>query len=218
MAVFIDSPRFPDDVSYGSSGGPTYRTTTIELLSGHEQRNKEWAYPRHIYNVGWGARRNSQFGELIQWYHAVSGRLKGFRYKDWLDYNSKDFPAADGSDVIDDEDQLVKTADGVQTVFQLIKTYTVGTETQIRLITRPVSGTVVVAVDGTPASPTIDHSLGTLTFGVAPTNGQVITAGYEFDVPVRFENDVLDSAVESYDNIDTNIKVLEIREGPNAVL
>lgn len=218
MAAFIDTPRFPDDVSYGSSGGPTYRTTAIELLSGHEQRQKEWAYPRHIYNVGWGARRNNQYGDLIQWYHAVSGRLKGFRYKDWLDYNSKDYPAADGSDVIDDEDQIIKTADGVQTVFQLIKTYAAGSETQVRLITRPVSGTVVVAVDGVSAAPTVDYTLGTITFGVAPLVSEVITAGYEFDVPVRFENDTLDSAVESFDNIDTNIKVLEIREGPNATL
>lgn len=218
MAAFIDTPRFSDKVSYGSSGGPSYRTTVIELLSGHEQRQKEWAYPRHIYNVGWGARRNNQYGDLIQWYQAVGGRLKGFRYKDWLDYNSKDYPAADGSDVIDDEDQFVKNGDGAQTVFQLIKTYTAGSETQVRLITRPVVGTVVVAVDGVGAAPTVNYQTGTITFGVAPTGGQVITAGYEFDVPVRFENDLLDSAVESYDNIDTNIKVLEIREGPNAVL
>lgn len=218
MAAFIDTPRFPDKVSYGSSGGPTYRTTVVELLSGHEQRNKEWSYPRHAYNVGWGARRNSQWGDLIQWYQAVSGRLKGFRYKDWLDSNSKDFTAADDSDVIADTDQAVKLGDGVQTVFQLIKTYTAGTETQIRLITRPVVGTVVVAVDGVPTAVTVDAALGTITFAVAPLNNAVITAGYEFDVPVRFENDNLDSAIESFDNIDTNVTVLEIREGPNAVL
>lgn len=210
MGVLM-SERFPDCVSFGSSGGPAYRTTAIELYSGHEQRNRDWAYPRHIYNVGYGAKTVEDMQELTEFFNAASGRFRGFRYKDWLDYSSAGFPG----DAITPLDQLVAVSDG-SGVFQLLKNYTIGTDTQIRMITRPVTGTVVVAVDGTPTGASVDYDTGVIT--VTAGAGQVVTAGYEFDVPCRFESDMLDAAFDSYNNVSANIKVVELREGPNAPL
>lgn len=209
MAAFL-TERFPDWISFGSSGGPSYRTTVIELLSGHEQRQKEWAYARHVYNVSFGARRVEGMSELLRFYQATSGRLKGFRYKDWLDYSSQSFP---------DPDTPITGAEQAQTLkdgndYQLIKNYTAGGETQTRLITRIVPGTLLVEVGGVPTVPSaINNNQGTFTVAGTP-----VTAGYEFDVPVRFETDFLDATFESHDNLDSNIKVVEIREGPYITL
>lgn len=205
------SERFPDCISFGSSGGPSYRTTAIELLSGHEQRNRDWAYPRHIYNVGFGAKTVEDMQELTEFFNAASGRFRSFRYKDWLDFSSAAYPDY----TITPLDQLVAVSDG-SGVFQLLKNYTIGTDTQIRLITRPVQGTVVVAVNGTPTGASVNYDTGVIT--VAAGAGAVVTAGYEFDVPCRFESDALDSAFESHNNVSANLKVVEIREGPNAPL
>lgn len=216
-AGFLDT-RFPEWVSFGSSGGPSYRTTVIEVKSGHEQRNQEWQYPRHIFNVGYGARRLDAMGELIRFFNAARGRTFGFRYKDPVDYNSiNDVPVTGGT--ISDTDQYLKDGDGAQTEFQVVKNYTVGADTQVRIITRLVSGTLVVAVDGTPVVPSsIDLDQGTFVLAAAPGVGEAVTVGYEFDIPVRFETDVLDVAYESHDNLDSNIKVVELREGPYATL
>jgi uncharacterized protein (TIGR02217 family) len=54
---------------------------------------------------------------------------------------------------------------------------------------------VMVAVDGlekaSPGAFHVDHLTGTLVFqpGSVPGNGAAVTAGYEFDVPVRFDID-----------------------------
>ena len=222
MAAFL-TERFPDWVSFGSSGGPTYRTSVIELLSGHEQRQKEWAYPRHMYDVGYGARRQDAMNMLINFYNTAGGRLRAFRYKDWAEYTS----SSDPSVAITGTDQILYPAptDG-RTAYQLVKNYTIGAEAQIRLITRPVDdgtadGTVIVAVNGVNLGAggySVDFDTGVVTLAAAPAPGDVITAGFEFDVPVRFENDILSHAFESHDNLDAEVKVIEIREGPNVPL
>ena len=214
MADFL-TDRFPDWISFGSSGGPMFRTTVIEVMSGHEQRNKEWAYPRHMYDVGFGARRRSGMSELVNFYQAAMGRLNAFRYKDWVDFQSSSDPTV----AILPTDQILYPfpTDG-RVDYQLVKNYIIGTTTQIRLITRPVSGTVVAAVNGVPVGSSVDLDTGVLTLGAAPGGGDTVTAGFEFDVPVRFENDILSAAYESHDNLDSDVKVVEIREGPNVPL
>ena len=56
-----------------------------------------------------------------------------------------------------------------------------------------VEGTVTVAVDGVLRQDwTCDASTGLVTFATAPAANAVVTAGFEFDVPVRFDTDRLD--------------------------
>jgi uncharacterized protein (TIGR02217 family) len=126
---------------------------------------------------------------VIAFFEARSGRLRGFRWKDWADYKSclpSQMPAA--------TDQLIGQGDGVATAFQLTKTYTSGLQSYVRDITKPVTGTVLVAVGGVPQSTgwLVDTVSGIVTFTVAPANGASVTAGFEFDVPVRFDSDLMD--------------------------
>ena len=118
---FLESPRFPDNIGMNSSGGPQYNTEVVILRSGFEQRNARWTYPLHTYDVASGVKTDTDLGNVIQFFNSVRGRLIGFRYKDWTDYQS-----APIGDAVTPTDQTIGTGDGTITDFQLIKTYAAG--------------------------------------------------------------------------------------------
>jgi len=201
--------RFPDDVSRGARGGPERRTQIVELASGDEERNASWANSRRRYDAAYGIRRGDDLAAVVAFFEARNGRLYGFRWKDWADFKSclpSQIPAA--------TDQAIGTGDGTKTAFQLTKTYTSGSQSWIRTITKPVSGTVLVAIDGVEANTgwSVDTTTGLITFATAPATGAVITAGFEFDVPVRFDTDRLDVTldIERLGSI-TTIPLIEVR-------
>ena len=137
-------------------------------------------------------KRSSDFDTVLDFFHAMRGRLHGFRFKDWSDWKSN---GMDRGVNVTNTDQSIGTGDGATTDFQLSLTYTAGSQSYVRNITKPVAGSVVVAVDGVSQTYTtnwtIDTTTGIVTFtaGHIPTAGQAITAGFEFDVPVRFDTD-----------------------------
>jgi uncharacterized protein (TIGR02217 family) len=146
---------------------------------------------------------------VVAFFEARNGRLYGFRWKDWGDYKSC-LPSGTPAPT----DQGIGTGDGSTTAFQLLKAYASGAQAWIRSITKPVAGTVSVALDGvTQASGlSVDTTTGLVTFVIAPTNGVAITAGFEFDVPVRFDADQLDVThdIERLGTI-TSIPMIEVR-------
>lgn len=177
--------QFPADISYGSSGGPEYATDVVASASGYEQRNINWAEARARYNVAHGVKTNAQLDALIAFFRARKGRAHGFRFKDWTDYQAT---------------ETLGTGNGVQTQFQLIKTYVSGAVTETRTIKKPVSGTVQVYKNAVLQSSgvSVDTTTGVVTFTVAPAGGQVVTATFQFDVPVRFDTDKLSASLDAY--------------------
>ncbi|WP_099827986.1 DUF2460 domain-containing protein [Oceaniglobus indicus] len=201
--------RFPDNISRGARGGPERRTQIVELASGDEERNASWANSRRRYDVAYGIRRADDLAAVVAFFEARNGRLHGFRFKDWGDHKSC-LPSGTPSAT----DQVIGTGDGTMTAFQLVKHYASGTQTWTRTITKPVAGTVRIALDGNAQSSgwSVDTTTGVITFGTALGSGVVITAGFEFDVPVRFDSDALDVTLDlerlgSF----TSIPLLEIR-------
>jgi uncharacterized protein (TIGR02217 family) len=185
----FDEIRFPDNISRGARGGPERRTRIVELASGREERNSPWVGSRHRYDASYGIRRADDLASVIAFFEARSGRLRGFRWKDWADYKSclpSQTPSA--------SDQLVGQGNGTATTFQLTKTYSSGLQSYARTISKPVAGTVLIAVGGVAQSSgwSVDTTTGIVTFTVAPANGATVTAGFEFDVPVRFDSDLMD--------------------------
>lgn len=284
---FLESPRFPDDISYGSRGGPVFKTAIARMDSGHEQRNIQWAYPLHEYDVAYGVRTDAALYDLTHFFMVMHGAGHSFRYKDWADYKSCS-PVSTPSQT----DCSIGTGDFVTTVFQLQKTYTEGDLIMDRPIKKPVSATVSVAVGGTAmptANVSVSYASGTVTFAVAsanisnitqanpalvtasghsiqtgqiiyitevagmaeltdgwytpsvsnanqftlvgvdssgygayasggffttvPPSGAVITAGYEFDVPCRFESDVFERDFEAYNMNSASMRIVELRKG-----
>ena len=201
--------RFPDNISRGARGGPERRTQVIELASGDEERNASWANSRRRYDVAYGIRRADDLAAVVAFFEARNGRLHGFRYKDWADYKSS-MP----SQAITATDQQIGTGTGSQQIFQLAKRYTSGAQTWVRTIAKPMTGTVRVALGMVEqlSGWTLDATTGVITFTTAPASGVAIRAGFEFDVPVRFDSDTLDVTLD-FERLGSisSIPLLELR-------
>lgn len=192
--------QFPADISYGSSGGPTFSTDVIEAFSGFEQRNINWSAARARYNVAHGVKTQSQLDELIAFFRARQGKAIGFRFKDWTDYQAVA--------------QNIGTGNGSQTVFQLTKKYT-SSVTVTRIIRKPVNNSALkIYLNAVLQSSgyTVNYTTGAVTFTTAPGSGVAVTADFEFDVPVRFDTDQLDAAIDDFGTRSwSDIPLVEVR-------
>lgn len=203
--------RFPETLSFGAIGGPERRTDVVTLTNGFEERNTPWAHSRRRYDAGLGLRSLDDVAALVAFFEARQGQLYGFRWKDWGDYKSA-LPSTDPTPV----DQVLGLGDGTTARFQLAKTYRSGDHRYLRPITKPVAGTVVIAVDGVTmregAQFDLDVTTGTVTLYEAPNAGAEVTAGFEFDVPVRFDTDQIRASVASFQAGDVpDVPVVEVR-------
>jgi uncharacterized protein (TIGR02217 family) len=201
--------RFPTNLSFGSVGGPERRTEVVTLANGYEERNTPWSHSRRRYDAGAGMRSLDDIEELVAFFEARRGRMHGFRWKDWGDFKSC-LP----SRTVGFEDQLIGIGDGVRTTFQLTKTYRSGAE--VRPEKKPLTGTIRVGVQGDPQVETVhymvDPASGVVTFATAPDVGVSVTAGFEFDVPVRFDTDLIQVSVASVQAGDLpSVPVVEVR-------
>lgn len=179
----VDQVRLPTTVEEGAVGGPRFKTIIQQAISGHEYRIGEWDACRGEWDVGYGIRSRDDLLAVKTFYLARFGRLHSFRFRDWTDYMAT--LAAIG------------TGTGTEDEFQLKKTYTSGSRSYIRTITQPVSGALSVFVNAIQKTETTDYTVnyetGIITFGAGdiPANGEAVTATFEFDVPVRFDDDVM---------------------------
>ena len=202
--------RFPTDLSFGSAGGPERRTQIVSLTNGHEERSTPWAHSIRRYDAGAGLRSLDDVERLLAFFEARAGRLHGFRWKDWGDHRSA--PPSRG---IGPEDQLIGTGDGERTEFGLMKSYASGRWSYSRPISLPVAGTVVVAVGGDPVDSQafeVDASDGTVRFAAAPKTDAPVSAGFEFDVPVRFDTDAIQCSLAAFGAGEVpSVPVVELR-------
>jgi uncharacterized protein (TIGR02217 family) len=204
---------FPLAIGFGSTGGPERRTDVVLLASGHEERNTRWADSRRRYNAGTGLRSLADLHTLIGFFEERRGRLYGFRWRDRGDWKScaPDATPAAG-------DQAIGTGDGETATFQLVKRYGGDIAPYLRTIAKPVGGSVLVAVDDVEQTAgtafAVDTATGVVTFpeGHVPAEGAAVTAGFAFDVPVRFDTDRLDINLATFEAGDVPaIPVVEIR-------
>ncbi|HHI89232.1 MAG TPA: TIGR02217 family protein [Hellea balneolensis] len=176
---------FPLSLAKGASGGPMRRTEIVTLASGAEQRNAPQADSRRRYDVGVGVRSLADLQTLLAFFEARRGQLHGFRFRDPFDHSAKA--------------EQIGIGDGIQTDFQLVKTYQDAAGAWVRTITRPVAGTVAIYEDGTPAQGvSVDTNTGLVSFNTPPASGKVLTADFEFDVPVRFDTDHIAATLEGF--------------------
>ena len=178
--------RFPLDVSFGATGGPERRNEIVSLTSGKERRNQRFAQSRRHYDAGTGVRSLADLYEIVAFFEARRGSFHGFRFRDPFDMKS-----CRPDEVPSNADQQLGVGDGVTASFQLVKRYGEGADAYVRTVAKPVAGTVRVSVGGVARSDVaIDATRGVVTFsGAIPGAGQVVRAGFEFDVPARFDTD-----------------------------
>lgn len=170
--------RFPEDISYGSSGGPGFNTTVIELASGAEQRNINWKEARATYDVSYGVKVREQMEDLLEFFYARRGKAYGFRFKDWMDY------------VLDRQPIGYTDDDGNISDLQVFKRYEPLSGFQFdRPLRKIVADTANIYVDGIPYGAIgLDFNTGLINHGGFQPN-KLIEIECEFDVPVRFDVD-----------------------------
>ena len=189
--------RLPARLAFGSTGGVERRTEIVTLGSGFERRSTPWANGRRRYLIGANLRSLDDMAALTGFFEARRGRLYGFRFRDFADCKSCTPGAAVGP-----LDQVLGEGDGVRTAFQLVKRDGESGAGLERRIAKPVEGTVRVAVAGVelPESGfSVDAATGVATLDAAPATGAVVTAGFAFDTPVRFDADRIEVTLESFD-------------------
>ena len=202
--VFVET-RFPEYISYNSSGGPGFSTTIFTSASGREQRNINWSQARAQYDVSHAIKSKGDMDEVLAFFYAMMGKAYGFRYKDWADFQIVN--------------QQIGVGNGTKTQFQLIKTYSDPSNVQTfsRKIKKPVAGSISqILVGGSPVSGStwsVDSTTGIITFTTAPPNTQPVMVVYaEFDVPVRFDTDIANIRFD-FHNVESweGIKLVEVR-------
>ncbi|QLK50598.1 TIGR02217 family protein [Ehrlichia ruminantium] len=192
--------RFPEDISYGSTGGPEFTTSIIETNNGYEYRKINISYPRNKYNIMYSVKSEEELLKLINFFYIHKGKAIGFRFKDWADYKTIQ--------------QKIGIGDNHQTTFQLIKTYKVDQFSYIRTIAKPVINTVKIYYNDSIKNNgfSVNLSNGQIKFDIAPKDGIEIFADYEFDVPVRFDSDYLPYSIDNYKQYNcNNITLIEVK-------
>ena len=204
--MLFSEQQFPTDISFSSSGGPSYYTDIISTQNGFEQRNINWHTSRAEYNISHSIKTQEQLDNLIIFFREHRGRAIGFRFKDWIDYKMISHKFA--------------ITDGITKQFQIIKQYGSSNNPYKRIIHKPVQNSVTIYINTTKtqdirstfAQNAIDYTTGIITFAAPPPLGAQLTIDCEFDVPVRFNTDHLSASLESYGIFSWNdIKLVEIR-------
>ncbi len=212
MAAGFIEERFPLGVAFGATGGPERRTSVVTLGSGAEARNSRWAHARRRFDAGTGVRSVADLRAVIAFFEMARGQLYGFRFQDPFDSSSAPSGAAPGP-----FDTGIGIGDGTTATFQLSKTYGIGAHAYRRTIVKPVLGTVRVAVAGVETAASdfwVDVTTGRVTFSAmaVPTPGAGVTAGFLFDVPVRFDTDRLEANLTHFEaGRVPSIPLIEIR-------
>lgn len=210
MISLLDE-AFPLAIAFGATGGPERRTDVVPLATGFEARNARWADSRRRYDAGTGIRSIEDLKAVLALFEAARGRLVGFRFRDPFDHSS-----AGTGKVVTSGDQMIGTGDGVTSRFRLSKTYGQGSAAYKREIRVPLPGSVLLALDGSERQAardfTLDPNTGEIVFDVPPPTGAILTAGFEFDVPVRFDTDHLEISLTHFEAGDIpTIPLVEIR-------
>jgi uncharacterized protein (TIGR02217 family) len=204
MTTGFHDVRFPLRLSLGTSGGPVRRTDVVNLSNGRESRNSRnsrnsrWKDARRSYDASSGIRSVSDLYEVMEFFEARSGELYGFRFRDPVDWTSGR-PGA----VVTALDQVIGIGDGSARNFQLTTIYGDAGGRSIRAIAKPAANTVKVAINGALLAQqdfSCNPGTGMVTFSASavPRPGITISAGFEFDVPVRFATDRIDINLSAF--------------------
>ena len=232
IAGFDEVPYPRKGLEFGVRGGPGWNTTVVVTSSGYEQRNQNWQHARRKYQLLFRQLPDdpfTDFEELLAFFNARRGRLRGFRFRDWTDYQ------AEAEVCLQYNDLSTAQGDGIEVEFQLAKLYDDANQAfnpYRRVVKKPVlespdpdadpddsaalvyldTGSGPVLQDRNPVGDySLDTSSGKVTFNAPPPLGAVVTWSGRFDVPVRFDADELESVLESFDNYEVRLDMVELR-------
>jgi uncharacterized protein (TIGR02217 family) len=187
----VDNVVMDERMALGFKGGPSFNTDKLTMVNGQERRLQNRSVAIHNYVWSFKNTGLQLEAQLKAFWFDRRGDFKSWLLKDWSDFSATLEPIGVGT--------------GALAAFQIIKTYTAGVNPYERAIRHIKPGTLSVYVDGvlkaTPADYTVS-STGLVTFVVAPPDSEIVTASFEYYVPVRFEGDRFTSIVDFQPQMD----------------
>lgn len=196
---FFETPRFPIDIAYGSTGGPGFSTSVVVMDSGYENRNQNWQESRHRFDVAGALRKPETMRKLLTFFRMCKGRAHGFRFRDWTDYGVWNGTVPSYYWGVDGQGVLSALAGGE--TWQLYKRYVNEAGNHDRIIQKPVPNKITVYAAGNVVlTPGLDYTLDTATGIVttldSPSSIVPVKWRGEFDVPCRFDTDQMITDIE----------------------
>lgn len=191
MVDFLEE-RMLGDVVYGSSFSESFAVDKVRTANGSEFSRLRHPYPIRRFRLSCREPLADVWADVMNLWYRAYGTHAGFRLQAFDDYTS----TANGRSAPTMLDQtLPRISAGV---YQLIKEYgkdkvgLAGIGRPLRTIWKPVSGSLLVAVNGVAkvSGVSCDWTTGRLTLTPAPVLTDSVTAGFEFDHPVRFDTDL----------------------------
>lgn len=181
MPNFMESPRFPEDISCWAVGGPNFNTGVAELFSGRENRVVNWDQARCRFDLSEALRSsnpNSLYAlkTVIKYFRGMKGKAYGFRWKD------RDDNAATQDGTVAGSEGLMGTTGlgaGVPQ-YQMYKQYFVATGfADLRKIRKPVASGFLAYRNGVSVgAATLDTANGLVTYpDTANANASNIAVG-----------------------------------------
>jgi uncharacterized protein (TIGR02217 family) len=212
--LVLDTDRLPIDVERGADGGPGFLTIIQTQRSGSEIRIPVWTIVRGEWDISYGIQLKEDLDAVLNLFYNAQGRAAAFLFRDWSDYE-----IGDPANPLLDRDPIV-AGDGATLTRQIFKRYTLTSGAFFdRDITRPVSGTLsvyvngVLQVEGGGSDYTVDYTTGIITFAVAPPNGHAIEVACEFDILVRFDTDRLVISMATFEAGEIPaIRIVQVKE------
>lgn len=199
--TFINS-RLPVEVEINATRRETEPGTSIvKTDSGHEVVNIRHAQNQLAYDISYPT--DDYTGQVAAAVKAMWKASRGgipFLFRDWDPVNSEL------------TNEVIGVKDGTTTKFQITKTWTVGGQSQVRKITRPVSP-IVVKLNGVVLNSgyTVDYTTGIITFS-SPTGTETISVSGTYDIPVRFDGGYEATGLAAFlEHID-NLTLIEVPE------
>lgn len=194
--AFIED-RLLECVAYGFTFGPERSTRVHRLRSGHETRNANWVLSKWRGSAPYQNIRPEDYGSLLGAFEEADAMTHAFRFKNYLDYSATAEPLG--------------VAPSGTTAVQLVKAYqSFGGSFVQRTVKKPVAGTVTVYQSGTPKAGTIDTTTGLFTPTTSWSAGQALTADFEFDYGVRFDQDWLPFSYDNWQALNGEIAICEV--------
>lgn len=194
-------------IGFPCYSSPRFSTNVAAAFNGDEVRNRNWSHPLRRFKLPEAVRYHAQYEALQDHWLVMGGPESSWPFTDPLDFASVPLELPNVVPETSPTDQIIGVGNGSQRVFQLTKTYERQGATYTRPIFLPHVASVMVALDGgdpatAPGGPytwEVSRPGGEITFDVAPRTGLTVSAGFLFDVAVRFErDDSFDGIVQSY--------------------
>ena len=188
--------RLQDIVNIRAGGSLEYSTQILTTASGFEHRNGRWAQPRRRYELHFGTRRIGELRAISRFFRARKGRLHGFLWRDQLDYRSHN--RASGTQATDQPMRRLRADGRVWAFYKGLRQ--APTHPKFRRIFKPLAASVRLAHRGqliSPAQYAVHAAEGVIVFAAAHARTEDVTAGFDFDVPVRFDADQLEIQLTS---------------------